>query len=670
MKKLNYKKIELLAIPAAIAAILVSASAFSAHENAPEEHEPALSSLGSLEDLLRTEVRSVSRRPERLGDAAAAVYVISSSDIAKSGVRTVPEALRLAPGVNATRISANRWAITIRGGADRLSNKLLVLVDGRNAYSPAFSGVFWESMQMPMEDIERIEVIRGPGAAVWGTNAVNGVINIISKSAASTQGLSVKAGGGDREGWFANVSAGSKIEGTNIHQRTYVNTQQARAFETQNGESAKDHFETVAAGLRLDGFLRSGARWNANIEYQDIESQTSTVVPVPNPPFNQTLNAPQKLQGFQMRGRMVSTLENRGELEVQAAYAYSDITFPALGNEERNTIDVDVQYRPETVGIHRISIGAGVRHSRDNFEDGEQQFFADNGDAFSVFSLYAEDVISLTDTLTTTIGLRLDEHDYTGLEFQPTLRALWNASTNQTVWASVSRAVRTPSRGERNFNFVAAYVPTGFPAPAPVSIPIILQGTDNFDSEVLIASELGYRAQVTPKLFGDLTAYLHQYEDLRSFAFTSQTTGELGNTGELDLYGVELTGSWRPMSGWLVNVNYSYSEVLAEKNQADEAAAVPRHIGSVRVSWDILSNLGLDVTGYRLSSRKLLGGSEIDAFTSLNAALRWQESPNVELRLVGQDLLNSNQFEGSASVPRRDAVYVPRGIYGQIRVNY
>lgn len=620
----------------------------------------------SLEDLLRQEVTSVSKRPETLGDTAAAIFVISADDIARTGVRSVPEALRLAPGVEAVRLSANRWSISIRGGAERFANKLLLLLDGRNAYSQAFSGVFWENILPPLEDIARIEVIRGPGAAAWGTNAVNGVINIITKSAAATHGLRVQAGGGTREGAFASIAYGDELLDSSLHYRAYLRGQDGEPFELENGDDAEDEFDNISAGIRLDGYLADGARWDMSLDATDVSSTRESLLPVAAPPgFMPSVNE-QTIESYALRGRY----EQKGwreddQLEIQGSISIIEAEFPALGRDERDTYEAEVNYRLGAIGRHSVRVGASLLHSEDHIEDGLLQKIQRASDPVTIYSVFGEDTMSLAERVTLTLGLRLDDHNVTGVEVQPTIRALWHVTDVHTLWASMARAARTPSRGERSFNYTLGFVAPG--------VPITLQGNEDFDTEYVLASELGYRAQFSSRLFADLTLFYNQYDDLRSLPATPGLVQQLENEGELDVYGGELSATWRIRPDLMATLNYAHNQTTAEKNQRLEAALVPRHIASLRVSWDICPTVGADLTAYHVDDRneeEAGGFFHLEAFTSLNLALRWRASPSVIFRLVGQDLLESRQVETVARVPLQPPIAVPRGVFGDVTVSF
>lgn len=623
-----------------------------------------------LDELLKREVTSVSRRPERLSNTASSVFVISADEIRRSGVQSIPEALRLAPGVDAVRSSANRWSVSIRGFNDRFSNKLLVLIDGRNAYHPAFSGVFWESLLLPLADIERIEVIRGPGAVVWGSNAVNGVINIISKSSVATSGVQVTAGGGDRHGAKAHIRYGGQLEDSRVHYRTYAAGQRAESFQRPDGSDAYDEFENVTIGGRADGYLSDGGRWNLSTEFVDVNSDDETFVPAPQPPFFAVLAGEQRSKGFNLRAR----LENNsalGNYETQFSYARTETEIPALGSDRRDTFDLDAQLEPELDGDHRVTLGGGVRVTSDKVGNGPQQNFQKAEESLATSNIYAQDDWQFSQDLAATLGVRLEYNRFSDLEVMPSLRLRWNFSPRRMLWANVSRAARTPSRAERTFAFIASYQQ---PPGAPQSFPVVIQGSENFDTEYVLASEIGYRQQLSSRASIDLTLFHHDYQDLRTFAFSGTNPNvQLENNGELQIYGAELSASWRPISRLKIGAAYAWNDVSGQENEDLEASRVVSSIANIRAGYELSTKLTADVSAYFKSDRDGdpgSGSSAIDSFVSTSVSLRWQARPWLSLSLAGYDLFDEGHIESDSLTPARSAIEVPRGIYGEIQFQF
>ena len=635
----------------------------------PESKSATLASL-KLDDLLQKEVTSVSRRSERLSDAAAAVFVISSEDIQRSGAKSIPEALRMAPGVDAVRLSANRWSVSIRGFNDRFSNKLLVLVDGRNAYHPAFSGVFWETLLLPLTDIERIEVIRGPGAVIWGTNAVNGVINIISKSSVATSGLQLTAGSGDRHGSSAQIRYGGQIANSRVHYRAYGTFETARPFESIDGKDARDEYENHSGGLRMDGYFANGGRWNVSGEIFEVESDEETFIPVPCAPFVALIPATQKNEGANIRGRLQGD-SFLGDYEVQAAYAYADTLLPVFGRYRLHNYDLDAQLRPSAFGAHQITLGGGFRLTADEVSNGMQQSFQVDEQSATTVSIYAQDEVKLSPTVATIVGLRVEDHEYSGVEVLPSLRLRWNISPRRMAWANVSRAARSPSRAERTFSYTLSYQqPPG--APQPIQSTII--GSENFDTEYLVASEIGFRQQLSTRASLDLTLFHHDYSDLRSFDMSGQNPQlPLQNNGALEIYGAELSAAWRPRSNLNLSAAYAWNQSRRSVLEDIEDSRIVSHIANLRVGYMIRRDLTADLSAYYKSERDAalaFGSRQIDPFTSTTASLRWQVTSYLRLSLAGYDLLDSSHIEGQTQTPVRPDIEVPRGAYAEIQLQF
>lgn len=630
---------------------------------ASEELSPILGS--SLEDLLQTEVTSVARKSQRLADVAAAVFVITADDIARSGAHSIPEVLRLAPGVDAVRISGDRWAVSIRGFTDRFANKLLVLVDGRNAYNPAFSGQFWETLQLPLGEIQRIEVVRGPGASVWGTNAVNGVINIITKAAAATHGAELLAGGGNREGAFAEARYGNRIDGSDTHYRVYAKGQQGNSFEHPDGSDAHDAYRNATGGFRIDSYGKEGSSWNLSGEAFEVVNRGEFLVPEAPPRFISVAQQNEHFDGGNLRGRYTRRVDNGSELEAQLAYAYSHSQLGVLGSDQRNTVDIDLQHHLHFSAGQEFSWGGGYRYSADSEGAGLQQRLKIPKETLQVYSLFGQGELNLASSLRGTLGVRLDHNQYTGLEWQPTARLLWNMDESSSAWLSASRAVRTPSRGERSFTYTAAYAAPG--------LPVTIEGSEQFGAEHLLAYEIGMRRQLTPRLFADATAYYHQYKDLRATDPTPALARSLKNAGRLSLYGEETSLDWRLSRQWHVQASYAYAQPQGVSGNTSEGIGIVKHIAALQAGW--AGSHGLSVDSFlRYHSRRNvppeLASLATPAFTTLDLSIRWALDEHLELLLVGQDLLEARHAEFRTQAPMIVPTDVERGGYASVKYQF
>lgn len=643
----------------------------------------------SLEDLMQAEVTSVAKKPQRLANAAAAVFVITAEDIRHSGATSLPEVLRLAPGVDATRISGNRWAVSIRGFADLLADKLLVLVDGRNIFNPAFSGVLWEDFQVPLEDIERIEVIRGPGSAVWGTNAVNGVISIITKSAAATQGGLAVVRAGNVEGGYGLARWGGAAQDGNLFYRAYVSAQNANSQQALDGSDGQDGYSHRAAGFRLDGYGANGARWDMSGDVFDTDGQANSGLQLPGIAPGITT---ERHHGASLRARYEKTLADGSSLLVQGAYAHGNLQVANLITDQRNTFDLDIQHHLRLGERHDVVWGGNYRLTEDTMLPGAFMFMNEPSARLSYYSLFAQDEISLADTLFLTLGLRLDQNPFTDWESQPTARLSWNVQPNQTLWMAAARAARTPARGDRGFNlsYISALAPLPSPYP-PTVVPYIVrvQGSPDFYSEKLQAYEIGWRSQWTPTVFTDGVVFSHHYDQLRTFGAATFVPGPslldphyvdvyipTINGGEMTLNGIELAADWRPISALRFQLAQTWNDVAqAGATPTAASALIPGSITSLRTSWTPHPDVSIDLWYRYLSRRPSLAvnpGYTRQALTSLDLRLAWKPGKDLELSLIGQNLNDGacDAYSGIA-YPTDYFGNIPtcmaRTVYGQVR---
>lgn len=662
------------ALPLALVMFLTSPSGAA-------DRPAALTDL-SLEDLMQVEVTSVAKKPQRMANVAAAVAVISSEDIRLAGANSIPEALRLVPGIDATRISGNRWAVSARGSADLYANKLLVMVDGRNAYNPAFSGVAWQDFQFPIEDIERIEVIRGPAAAVWGSNGVNGVINIITKSAASTQGGHVVVGAG--KGEYGRTRWGGASDDGSLYYRAYVSSQHAdsqRAIPVMGGGNGGDASNQAAFGLRFDGYLTDGGHWDLSADLFDDRSDGTAYFAASSGDGNRPFA--EKHRGTNLRVRYEKTLDDGGNLQVQGALAHSELAIPYMLIDHRDTMDFDVQHRIRLGERHDVLWGANYRRSRDT-ETGTAAISVNAPSRqLDYYGLSAQDEITLMDTLYLTLGLRMDHNEMTGWEAQPTARMSWNLQPTQTLWGSLSRASRAPSRGERGFNFNKGFVP-GTPFPSTL---IVLRGDENFGSEGLKAAEIGLRSQWIPNLSTDAVIFHHRYDQLRLSGTPSIdathfpliiTSIPIINGGEMALHGAELAADWRISSSWRLQLAQTWNDPRRiGMNLVDLAGQIPRHISSLRASWAPASSINIDVWFRHTDARPAPLQPELlrNAFSTFDLRAAWRPRKDVELSLTAQNLGEGEckAYEG-LTVVRENENIIPtcqsRKIVGQVRFEF
>lgn len=585
----------------------------------------------SIEELSNVEVTSVSKRPERLADAAASVYVLGNEDIRRSGIQSLPEALRLAPNLNVQRIDALDYGVSARGlNGFESSNKLLVVVDGRSLYSPFFSGVEWSQIQPDLTDIDRIEVVSGPGGTLWGANAVNGVINIVSRPADLTQGLAgqVAAGEGHK---FYSLRYGGRAGASGAY-RLY-----ARAFDRagtlRGGKDAGDGWRGGQVGFRADFDAASSHLTLQGDSYFDR-------VPSQIPQFTRG-----KLAGENLLGRWTRS-GTRSELEVQAYYdRYERIARGILDGV--TTYDVQVQQRL-SMGDHRLVVGAGYRRWSDRFENFVNAFVLDPPHATSDLSnAFVQDQIS-RGPLTLTVGLKAEHNNFSGLEWLPNARLAWRAGDDTLLWAAVSRAIRNPSRLDRDLVFGSLVV------------------RSNFQPEKLLAYELGYRGQPTDHLSLSATLFYHDYQGVRSNEATPGVTFpiRIGNGLKGETFGLETWGDLDVTRTWRLSAGATFLGKRFEKAAGStdiSNLAAQGHDPDVQVllrsQHQLTGRLAFDARLRYVGSvpRERVGSYlTAPAYSEADARLSWRLTERAELSLLGVNLLHASHVE--ATEPRRNAM--------------
>ncbi len=638
----------------------------------------------SLEDLLDVQVTSVSKRPQSLSDAAAAVFVISNEDLRRSGVTSIPEALRMVPGIDVARIDANKWAVTSRGFNGRFANKLLVLMDGRTIYSPTFSGVYWESQDVILEDVERIEVIRGPGATLWGANAVNGVVNIITRHAADTQGGLGVLGAGTEERGFATARYGARL-GEGTYGRVYAKGLKRDEFSNPNGDNAGDDWKALRAGFRLDSQItkRDNLSIQGDIHREDIH-QTIQLATI-QPPYTTLIDDDVKVSAGHLILRWEHTPSAVSKWSLQAYYDRFDRDEETM-REQRDTFDLDLTHHRTFESGHDVVWGLGYRYTRDEFENSSTIYVDPDSRGDQLFSAFLQDEITLVpEKLRLTLGSKFEYNDYTGFEVQPSARLAWVVNSKNRIWGSVSRSVRTPSRVEHDFRISSLVAPPfSGENPSPLPLEAVAVGNAEMDSETLIAYELGYRTAPLNNLTVDVALFYNDYDDLRIFDSKTPllanppthlvlpalfTNGAQGKT-----YGAELATAWMATKGMRFDLAYSYTESNIDWIRSldiSQNTAAPRHKLSLRSSFDVRPNIDLDiwfryvgkteVYNHTISSEAI----SIDAYPNLDIRLAWRPAKSLELSLVGQNLLDNRHLEYIQELFTLPTE-VQRGVYGQL----
>ncbi|MBL8498622.1 TonB-dependent receptor [Nitrosomonas sp. JL21] len=635
----------------------------------------------SIEELMKVEVTTVSRHSQKLTQVPSAVFVITQDDIRRSGATNIPDALRMAPGVQVDRVSADKWAISIRGFNGIYANKLQVLMDGRSVYSPIFSGVIWEQQDTLMEDIERIEIIRGPAAVSWGSNAVNGVINIITKKAADTQGTLLTAGGGTFEQGFVGARFGGKInEDTPF--RIYAKGFARNNTQSLSRESVNDQWQSARSGFRVDHsrgidqltlqgdvfYLADGNTLNSN-----------GLSLAPN--LNSELRGHH--EGGNIRFRWDRTYSERSSVMFQTYYDRNSVHLLPIGRSFAESFDADFQHRFPLFDRHNLIWGANYRLYHNHIFDTPMVKFSPITQTNHVIGTFIRDDVTLIpERLQFTIGSRFEHNDFTGWEIQPNARLMWTPNTENSIWLAVSRAVRTPSRAENDlaqYNSGGLQNTSGFPA-FPFPIVSTLQGNSNFNSEKLIAYELGYRRQISTQASIDLTGFINDYSQLRdlSFGVFTLTPGlprqlivpvSFSNQASALTYGFESSIDWRPRENWRLQSSYSFLNMHIHSNEllkgsdpttggADKISA--RHLLSLRSNYDISERLQFNLWLRYISN---ISFYHIPGFVTMDAKLIFKPTKNTELFLVGQNLFSQHHQEMVADTFPTIPTMIPRGMY-------
>ena len=612
----------------------------------------------SLEDLMNLKVTSVSKREQKLGSSAAAIFVITQDDIRRSGARNVPEALRLVPGLEVARIDETKWAIASRGFNGRFTNKLLVLIDGRSVYTPLFSGVYWNVQDVLLEDVDRIEVIRGPGATLWGANAVNGVINIMTKEASATQGGLVTAQSGNALRGAGQVRFGGKF-GDAVSYRAYSKYFKWDSSTDAAGRDAFDGWDTARMGFRIDGgspmadsFTLQGDAYRG--EYG--ETLTGALLTAP---YATTFRNDGRFSGGNLLGRWGHSFDN-SKTSLQVYFDRANNTATSLLDDHLNIYDVDFQHDIRINANHDWIWGVGYRLTQDDAIADTYVRLNPDRRTWKLFSTFAQDEFTLfSQRLRITLGSKFEHNDFTGFEVEPNGRVAFNLSPTQSVWGAISRAVRTPARTEQDMRLDAVVLP---PSAETFGLPVRVSvlGDRSFKSEDMVAYESGYRVNLGRTVSVDFAAFYNSYNDLLSAEPTAPVLDVSGmphivaplvaaNKMSGATYGSELFAEWRPASRFKLNGAYTFLRMnihpdadSLDVTSPDPDGASPRHQFSMRSAIDLPKNIQQDFTWRYVGG---LNGLAIPSYSSLDAHLGWSPIANLNLSITGQNLTNNQHLE-------------------------
>jgi iron complex outermembrane recepter protein len=633
-----------------------------------------LTSIG-LEDLMQLEVTSVSRHEEPLFRAASAITVLTAEDIARSGATNIPDLLRTVPGMNVAQINANTWAVSARGFNGQYANKMLVLVDGRTVYNPVFSGVYWDVLDVLLEEVQRIEVIRGPGATAWGANAVNGVINIITKSAGVPPGADAIAGGGSRSNGYGGFRF-SAPAGPAADFRMFAKFQNTGRLTDRDGQIGHDARGLAHFGGRLDWHRGPNDQTTVQGDFYDgtVEQRNTTVSL--DPPYSNIVDTYAHVRGGNLMGSWQHTLSAASDFKLKA-YLDQAVHPGALISENLRTFDVDFQHRLAIGRRHDFMWGGGYRIVALAIDGSSTAWFEPADRTTRLANVFLQDAITvLPRRVTLTLGSKFEHNDFTGYEAEPSARLLWAVSPSQTVWSAVSRAVRTPGSADENVKYNVAVYPIG----GGVVGVARLSGAD-MRSEIMTSVELGYRSQITPRLSLDVASFQSRYLHLRSvepdapFFETVPAPAHMvfpvhfANGFNALTRGLEGTLVWRPGVRFGVTASHSLYWMRSERNEgttgtADVAAGdTPTYQLAVQPHLVVTRRLNLDVTWYHVDD---LSAQRAPAYDRLDARLGWMPALGLELAAGVQNLLHDRQLEFSSASGTSSPTTVRRGAYGKV----
>lgn len=626
----------------------------------------------SLEQLTQTQVTSVAKKPQKLEDAAAAIHVITQEDIRRSGLTSLAELLRLAPGVQVNQIDASTSAVGIRGFGSRFSNKLLVLIDGRAVYTPTFGGVYWDTQDTPLEDIERIEVIRGSGGTLWGANATNGVVNIITKNAAATHGVLLSGGIGDQER-RTTARYGATL-GDYGDFRVYGKYTELLPNQRVSGAAAHEQMDIQQAGFRADWRIPGGDSFTMQGDAYDGNADHGNYSVSLAPPYVFPLDFTTGVSGQNLLLRWNRALSASEDWTLQFYgdhYHRSDVQ----SREQRSTYDLDFQHRFHLGARHDIVWGAGYRRTENRFDNTFLVAFSPAQRTDELLSAFVQDEIELARHLRFTLGSKFERNDQTGLEIQPNLRLLWQIDSRQSAWGAISRAVRTPSNAETNARINIAATPGTL---------VSIFGNDQLAAEKLLSYEVGYRTRFGNSLTLDATAFYNEYDDLGTilpmapYFETSpypphRVAGSLyGNAAVARSRGLELAGNWRIDERWTLKGSYTRLSLTTSLKSGGSVPVAPKAGDSPADQWQAHGQYQANrdlYFGASLYYRSALTAQNLPAYTRADLQMRWRASRELEFGLAARNLLDTQHLE-LLPVETPSSTEVPRSIFASATWRY
>jgi iron complex outermembrane receptor protein len=618
----------------------------------------------SLEDLMNVEVTSVSKKEQKLWRTAAAIFVITQEDIRRSGATNIPDLLRMVPGMDVGQINGSTWAIGARGFNQQFSNKLLVMVDGRTVYSPTFSGVFWDTLDLPLFDIERIEVVRGPGGTIWGANAVTGVINIFTKKASDTSGTVLEAGGGNFQQGFGMAQYGGTL-GQKTNFRVYSKYFNQNHMLDLNGQSGADGWHRLRGGFRMDSSLSS--KDSLMIEGHlsaGREGEFGFKLPSVTSPGFVAVSEEISLANGSFETIWNHIYSGGSDSSLQVSFDQHRRDDP-LNPELRNTFDLAYRHHLSFGGRQDIVWGLGYRYTTDRIGGSLTVAMNPPSRALQLFDSFIQDEIALVPKrLFLTLGAKLEHNDYTGFEVMPSVRATWSPSDRYMIWAAVSRALRAPSRNDTNLVLNIGE----FPGPGGAPTLLRLLGNPHFQDERLIAYEAGYRAMLSKRFSIDIALYFNDWDHLQTTEPSASffeaiplpahevQTLMYGNLMHGESHGFELTAKWNVTDRWSLSPAFALTSehMHTDPMSADTQTLLftegnsPDQLVQLRSHFDLRRNLAWDASAYfvnALTNQGPFSNLNIPSYTRLDSVLTWKAREGLSVSIVGQNLLKDHHME-------------------------
>jgi iron complex outermembrane receptor protein len=637
----------------------------------------------SLEDLMNIKVTSVSKKKQSIADAPAAVSVISQEDIRRSGFSTIPDLLRLAPGMDVARINSHIWAISSRGLNDEFANKLLVMQDGRSLYTPFFGGVYWNTVDYVLEDLDRIEIIRGPGATLWGANAVNGVINIISKDSANTQGwlLSTRASNDDSN---MSLRYGGRLSDDTTY-RVYGKTTYNNELDDANGDNAGDDWSSLRGGFRID--KHPGV--NDTFTLQGDVAGNKTIEPypqvIPTPPFVQNTNFNRTDNSGNILTRWDHRSSASSDFSLQVYYDYVDAEYGPT-NYYHNAFDIDFHQRVGLGERNEIIWGLGYRLYNSALKNTGIASADPTTRNDNLYTTFVQDTFTIEpEKWFFTLGSKFEFNNYTGYEMQPGARLLWTPNKQNSVWAAVSRAVHTPTRLASDARYIAAFteIPTGPTTTAPGEITI--NGNKNFQSEELTAYELGYRFEPTKRVSIDIATFYNDYNHLQSIEAGGPQFGPtvvipltFANRIAGDTYGGEVETTVQVTDNWRLAGSYSLLETSFHslRGSTDTTNAIayensaPKNQAQLRSYLDITKNLQFNALVFYVGKVGQQAGGAIPAYISTDLNFVWQPKESLQVQVGVLNLFDNHHPEFGTTAGIGSESETPRTFYTQLSYKF